>query len=78
MEQDRLGRRIKAFRKLKGYTQIKFAQELGVPTAVLGSIERGEQRPNEDMLNHITHILDIQNKELLLEEREKEDHQCLK
>ena len=35
-----MGRRIRAFRKLKGYTQEGFAKELGVSVSVLGEVER--------------------------------------
>ncbi len=41
MEAEKWGRRIRAFRKLKGYTQEGFAKELGVSVSVLGEVERG-------------------------------------
>ncbi|MGQ7114296.1 helix-turn-helix domain-containing protein [Escherichia sp. TWPC-MK] len=34
MEAEKWGRRIRAFRKLKGYTQEGFAKELGVSVSV--------------------------------------------
>ena len=43
MEAEKWGRRIRAFRKLKGYTQEGFAKELGVSVSVLGEVERGNQ-----------------------------------
>ena len=39
-----MGRRIRAFRKLKGYTQEGFAKALGVSVSVLGEVERGIDR----------------------------------
>ena len=41
MEAEKWGRRIRAFRKLKGYTQEGFAKALGVSVSVLGEVERG-------------------------------------
>ena len=43
MEAERWGRRIRAFRKLKGYTQEKLAKELGISVSILGEIERGNR-----------------------------------
>ena len=45
MEAEKWGRRIRAFRKLKGFTQERFAKELGVSVSVLGEIERGNRMP---------------------------------
>ena len=42
MEAEKWGRRIRAFRKLKGYTQEGFAKALGVSVSVLGEVERGK------------------------------------
>lgn len=41
MEAEIWGRRIRAFRKLKGYTQEGFAKALGISVSILGEIERG-------------------------------------
>ena len=49
MEAEKWGRRIRAFRKLKGYTQEGFAKELGVSVSVLGEVE----------LRGIDHLLKI-------------------
>ena len=43
MEAEKWGRRIRAFRKLKGYTQESFAKDLGISVSVLGEIERGNK-----------------------------------
>ncbi|HJV47561.1 MAG TPA: helix-turn-helix transcriptional regulator [Bacillota bacterium] len=66
----RLGNRIRAFRKLKGYTQQEFAKELGISVAVLGSIERGMKTPTEKMLNRMVNILDVGVGELRAQEEE--------
>ena len=42
---EKWGRRIRAFRKLKGFTQERFAKKLGISVSVLGEIERGNRMP---------------------------------
>ncbi|MEH7546983.1 MULTISPECIES: helix-turn-helix domain-containing protein [Bacillaceae] len=59
MEAEKWGRRIRAYRKLKGYTQEGFSRELGVSVSILGEIERGNRLPAEDLLEKITHSLKI-------------------
>lgn len=58
METEKWGRRIRAYRKLKGYTQESFSRELGVSVSILGEIERGN-RPAGDLLERIAHSLKI-------------------
>lgn len=69
MEVHRLGNRIRAFRKLKGYTQQEFADKMGVSIALLGSIERGIKEPSEMMLKSISELLGIELSELLALEK---------
>ncbi|MFD1362554.1 helix-turn-helix domain-containing protein [Lentibacillus salinarum] len=64
MDRERLGRRIKAFRKLKGYTQIGLAKELGIPIIKLGNVERGTQGATDDLLDQIAGRLGISKLEL--------------
>jgi transcriptional regulator with XRE-family HTH domain len=71
MEAHRLGNRIRAFRKLKGFTQQEFARHLGVSVAVLGSIERGMKEPSPKMLNEIAELLRIPVEELTASGEEK-------
>ncbi|MCM3768443.1 helix-turn-helix domain-containing protein [Neobacillus niacini] len=59
MEAEKWGRRIRAYRKLKGYTQESFSKELGVSVSILGEIERGNRMPAEDLLKKITQSLQI-------------------
>lgn len=65
MENDQLAQRVRAFRKLKGYTQIELAEELGVSVAVLGSLERGTRRNDPKLLKLIANKLDISYEELV-------------
>ncbi len=64
MEAEKWGRRIRAFRKLKGFTQEGFAKDLGVSVSVLGEIERGNRVPKDDLLEDIAQALNISLEEL--------------
>ncbi|WP_120190253.1 helix-turn-helix domain-containing protein [Ammoniphilus oxalaticus] len=71
MEGYQLGNRIRAFRKLKGYTQLEFAEKLGISISLLGSVERGMRDPSEQLLENISELLNIDMDELLkLDHRE--------
>lgn len=59
MEAEKWGRRIRAFRKLKGYTQDSFSKELGVSVSVLGEIERGNRMPPADLLQRASQVLRV-------------------
>ena len=64
MEEDRYGRRIRAFRKLKRLQQTTLAKQLGISTTVLGRLERGEKQPSDDMLQQIADELMINIRDL--------------
>ncbi|TDQ34201.1 helix-turn-helix domain-containing protein [Aureibacillus halotolerans] len=64
MEADQWGRRIRAFRKLKGFTQQKFARHVGVSVSVLGDIERGNRVPDDVLVADIARSLDVTIEEL--------------
>lgn len=64
MEAEKWGRRIRAYRKLKGYTQEGFSKKLGVSVSILGEIERGNRTPSDDFLRLTTQILNVSIKEL--------------
>ena len=64
MEAERWGRRIRAFRKLKGFTQEEFAQELGVSVSMLGEVERGNRVPATPFLKEVAEHLGITMEEL--------------
>jgi len=65
MENNRWGRRIRAFRKLKAIKQLDFAKEIGMSTSVLGQIERGTRVPTKEQLNTMASVLHIQVEELM-------------
>ncbi|PYZ95403.1 transcriptional regulator [Alteribacter lacisalsi] len=64
MEEIIWGRRIRAFRKLKGYTQEGFAKELEISVSVLGEIERGNRKPSEELIASVARTLDVTIEEL--------------
>ena len=64
MEDDRYGRRIRAFRKLKRIQQTELAKRIGISVTILGRIERGEKQPTEEQLQSIADVLDIDIQEL--------------
>ncbi|MED4533419.1 helix-turn-helix transcriptional regulator [Metabacillus fastidiosus] len=64
MEAEKWGRRIRAYRKLKGYTQETFAKNLGVSVSVLGEIERGNRLPSDQFIQGVAEALSITVEEL--------------
>ena len=64
MEAEKWGRRIRAYRKLKGFTQESFSKELGVSVSIIGEIERGNRLPANDLLKQIGQALNISLEEL--------------
>ncbi|MFC4812704.1 helix-turn-helix domain-containing protein [Paenibacillus sp. GCM10023250] len=67
MENDHLAGRVRAFRKLKGYTQQELAAKLDVSVAVLGSLERGTRKPDPKLLERISEALGISYADLTAE-----------
>lgn len=64
MEAEKWGRRIRAFRKLKGFTQEAFAKEIGVSVTFLGEVERGNKMPSENFLENVANMLSVSLEEL--------------
>ncbi|WP_064091709.1 helix-turn-helix domain-containing protein [Rossellomorea aquimaris] len=65
METDKWGRRIRAFRKLKGFTQEGLAKDLGISVSVLGEVERGSRIPKEEFLVKVAEVLNISLNDLM-------------
>ncbi|CAM3231140.1 helix-turn-helix domain-containing protein [Sporolactobacillus spathodeae] len=59
MENEQWGRKIRAFRKLKGYTQAQLARDLNISLSLLGEIERENKQPSEELLVKISTALHI-------------------
>ncbi|MBY0025204.1 helix-turn-helix transcriptional regulator [Paenibacillus polymyxa] len=64
MENLQLAQRLRAFRKLKGFTQQELADRAGISLTVLGAVERGNRAVDPDMLNIIAQTLEIEVREL--------------
>ncbi|KKO55158.1 helix-turn-helix domain-containing protein [Paenibacillus sp. DMB20] len=64
MENLQLAQRIRAFRKLKGLTQQELASRINISLAVLGAIERGNRRAEDQILVKIADELGITLQEL--------------
>jgi transcriptional regulator with XRE-family HTH domain len=64
VENMQLAQRIRAYRKLKGYTQAEFAAHTGVSLAILGAIERGNRRIEDPVLSKLADSLGISVSEL--------------
>ncbi|OXM82476.1 helix-turn-helix domain-containing protein [Paenibacillus rigui] len=65
MEKNMTAQRIRAFRKLKGFTQNQLADQLDVSIAILGAIERGTRKPDPKIISRISEVLGIDPEELL-------------
>ncbi|MNI08273.1 HTH-type transcriptional regulator SinR [compost metagenome] len=65
MEKSSIAQRIRAFRKLKGYTQNELAESLGVSIAILGAIERGTRKPDNKIIQNICKVLGVDAEELM-------------
>ncbi|WP_409347047.1 helix-turn-helix domain-containing protein [Paenibacillus sp. MBLB4367] len=61
---EQLAQRIRAFRKLKGYTQTELAEKIGVSVAIVGSIERGTRKADVRTVKLIAETLGIAIEEL--------------
>ncbi|WP_077620183.1 helix-turn-helix domain-containing protein [Bacillus sinesaloumensis] len=59
MEAEKWGRRIRAFRKLKGYTQEGLAKDLGISVSLVGEVERGTRVPSKLFLQEVADILKV-------------------
>ena len=55
MEAEKWGRRIRAYRKLKGYTQEELCEGTRCISIDFGEIERGNRLPAGDLLERIGH-----------------------
>jgi len=64
-ELQELGKAIRSFREECGFSQDKFAFEVGLGRSYYGSLERGEINPSYTTLLKITRTLDIELKAVI-------------
>jgi transcriptional regulator with XRE-family HTH domain len=62
---DGVGKRIRAYRKLKHLTQQEFAEMLGVSVGLLGAIERSTKQPSIELLARIQDYLQVSFDDLM-------------
>jgi len=63
----KFGKRIRELRLAKGWSQEKFADEIGVHRTYIGAVERGEQNIALDNIDRIAKQLKISVEELFRE-----------
>lgn len=61
---DTIGKRLRAYRKLKNLTQQELADRLHVSIAIVGAIERGTREPTHDLMRSINDVLGVTEQEL--------------
>lgn len=59
------GRSIRAYRKLKGYTQQDFAKEIRVSVSLLGEVERGIRVPDDELIERICASLQMSKSDMM-------------
>lgn len=69
---DAFGRRLRAYRKLKRWTQMELADHMGVSVAIIGGLERGTRTPSRQTLARLEQVLDVSRSELFGGETEEE------
>lgn len=69
---DVFGRRLRAYRKLKHWTQGELADRVGVSVAIIGSLERGTRAPTTDLVSKLTLLLQVTEAELFGEDLQSE------
>ncbi|SFU99564.1 helix-turn-helix domain-containing protein [Alicyclobacillus macrosporangiidus] len=62
---DVFARRLRAYRKLKHWTQAELAAAAGVSVAIIGGLERGTRAPTPALVQRLTEILQVTEAELL-------------
>lgn len=65
MDFSEMGKRIRKKRRAKSMTQEALAEKVGVTSAYIGMIERGERAPSLEFFVMLTNALDVTADELL-------------
>lgn len=76
--QIQLGKKIQRYRKIKGYSQEKFAELIGIATNTLSSIETGKAFMTAQTLEKITQVLCVPLPELFEFSNEKQNNDIYK
>lgn len=65
LDSESTGKKLAKLRKAYGYTQIDFAEKLGVKRSVIADYERDKARINVDLLLKIANIINVSLDEIL-------------
>ncbi len=68
MDLQKIGARLRAARKQKGWSQEQLAEKVNLSTIYIGMIERGERELRLSTFCTIINVLDVSSDEMLFEE----------
>lgn len=74
MDKEVFGLRLRKYRKDKGLTIEKLAEQIGLSPNYLGDVERGKKLPSMGTFIHLVNVLDISADELLKDEVNRADY----
>ncbi len=77
-QKELIGRRIKSLRRMRGYSQEKLAEIMGVSSKYLSSIERGEENPTLDLFLKLSQGLDVRIHEIFKSDPEENEPRILR
>ena len=63
---EQLGRRIRALRRLKRFTQQELAAKMNISVSILSNIERGRYTPKPQFLEKLADNLGVSGEELFI------------
>lgn len=66
-----LGRNIKLYRKLKGFTQEEFSERLNINSKHVSAIEVGQKYPSSELLDAIARELEVPYSQLFEDPEER-------
>ena len=72
-----IGKQIKYYRQLQGYTQKRLAEECGLAIGTIQQYELGKREPKLEMLIKIVNVLDISMDTLLGYNSQSDNHALL-
>ena len=70
---EKIGSRIRAYRKKKGYTQLQVAEAAFFTERAYADIERGKSNARLDSIINICNVLDILPNDILLDDSDTEN-----
>jgi transcriptional regulator with XRE-family HTH domain len=59
-----MGMQIRKYRKLKGFTQVELAEQLGLTQVAIANYERGSRKPDVELVPKLAQLLGASIEEL--------------